>query len=433
MTLGLLRALRRRGVAVVSAKTGPDYIDPAFHAAATGQDCATLDPWCADAAQLRARAGASAGGMLVVEGAMGLFDGAPAPDTPLGHGSTADAAAALGLPVVLVVDAAKTAQTVAAMVAGLAGFRADVRIAGVILNRIGSPRHEAMLRAAVETVAPVLGAIPRSAILATPSRHLGLVQAQERGDLERFVEGAADIVSAHCDADALVALAEPVATGAAPARLAPLGQRIAVARDVAFGFAYPHMLADWRAAGAEIVPFSPLADETPDARADAVFLPGGYPELHAGTLASATRFRAGMHAARDRGAVIHGECGGYMTLGAGMIDADGARHAMLGLLDVETSFAQRRLHLGYRRMTACVPLPWGGAFRGHEFHYATTLGERGEPLFALRDSMDADLGTAGLRSGTVTGSFAHIVEAGQDDFEGRVFAPRPGNRAQTEI
>jgi len=410
VTLGLLRAFRRRGVAVGSAKTGPDYIDPAFHAAATGGACVTLDPWCADAARLRARAMAATGELLVVEGAMGLFDGAPARHTPLGQGSTADAAAALGLPVVLVVDAAKTAQTVAAVVAGLAGFRADVRVAGVILNRIGSPRHEAMLRAAVGTVAPVLGAIPRAATLATPSRHLGLVQAQERGDLERFVDGAADIVAAHCDLDAILALAEPVAAGAAPVRLAPLGQRIAVARDIAFGFAYPHMLADWRAAGAEVVPFSPLTDEAPNAQADAVFLPGGYPELHAGALASAPRFAAGMRAARDRGAVIHGECGGYMVLGGGMVDADGARHAMLGLLDVETSFAQRRLHLGYRHMTPCAPLPWGGAFRGHEFHYATTLGERGEPLFALRDSMDTDLGTAGLRSGTVTGSFAHIVE-----------------------
>jgi len=410
VTLGLLRALRRRGVAVASAKTGPDYIDPAFHAAATGQACLTLDPWCADAGQLRARAMAARGAVLLVEGAMGLFDGAPDPASPLGRGSTADAAAALGLPVVLVVDAGRTAQTVAAVVAGLAGFRADTRVAGVILNRVGSARHEALLRAAVETVRPVLGAIPRDEGLATPSRHLGLVQAGERGDLDAFIEGAAETVTARCDLDALLALAAPMAQGGTPARLAPLGQRIAVARDTAFDFAYPHMLDDWRAAGAEIIPFSPLADEPPDPDADAVFLPGGYPELHAAPLAAAARFAAGMHAARDRGAAIHGECGGYMVLGAGMVDARGTRHAMLSLLGVETSFAQRRLHLGYRTLRPRAPLPWGAAFRGHEFHYATTLSERGEALFDLSDSTGAILGPAGLREGTVTGTFAHIVE-----------------------
>ena len=412
VTLGLLRALRRRGHAVISAKTGPDYIDPAFHAAATGHPCLTLDPWCADAVQLRARA-TGQGDLLVVEGAMGLFDGAPHATSPLGHGSTADAAAALGLPVILVVDAAKTAQTVAAVVSGLAAFRADVQIAGVILNRIGSSRHEAMIRAAVETVVLVLGAIPRVDILATPSRHLGLVQAQEHGDLERFIEVAADTVETHCDLDALTTLANPVAPGTSPKRLAPLGQRIAVAQDIAFGFTYPHMLADWRAQGAEIHPFSPLADEAPDECADAVFLPGGYPELHAATLAAATRFTTGMNAARYRGATIHGECGGYMVLGRGLIDANGTRHPMLGLLDLETSFAERRLHLGYRHMNACAPLPWGSRFRGHEFHYATILHERGDPLFTMRDSMNTALGIAGLRDGHVTGTFAHIVEAAE--------------------
>jgi len=410
VTLGLLRAFQRRGVAVSSAKTGPDYIDPAFHASATGQACLTLDPWCAGAGQVRARAMAGAGDLLIVEGAMGLFDGAPDAASPLGRGSTADVAAALELPVVLVIDAAKTAQTVAAIVEGLGHFRADVPVAGVILNRVGSARHEAMLRAAVETVSPVLGAIPRSEGLATPSRHLGLVQAQERGDLEAFIDGAAARVAEACDLDRLHALAAPVAAGDAPMRLTPPGQRIAVAQDVAFGFAYPHMLADWRAAGAEIVPFSPLADEGPDEAADAVFLPGGYPELHAGALAHATRFAAGMRMARDRGAAIHGECGGYMVLGAGMVDAAGVRHGMLGFLGVETSFAQRRLHLGYRRMTALAPHSWGGAFLGHEFHYASILSEQGDPLFTLHDSRGENLGPAGLREGTVSGTFAHIVE-----------------------
>ena len=457
VTLGLLRALRRRGMAVASAKSGPDYIDPAFHAAATGRACFTLDPWCADADQLRARAGVGDADLLdpapalqraaqqrglhdtkrrvsartieapdqvrgramprdgsrkilIVEGAMGLFDGAPDPSDPLGKGSTADTAAAIGLPVVLVVDAARTGQTAAAVVAGLTGFRDDTHIAGVILNRIGSPRHEAMLRAAVETVRPVLGAIPRANGLSLPSRHLGLVQAGEHEALDLFIDAAAETIEAHCDLDALLAQAESVRPGSTPRRLRPLGQRIAVARDTAFAFAYPHMLADWRAGGADILPFSPLADEGPAPDADAVFLPGGYPELHAGRLAAANGFVAGMRAARERAAVIHGECGGYMVLGRGLVDADGTRHAMLGLLGLETSFAQRRLHLGYRVLTPVVPLGWGDGFRGHEFHYATVLEEEGEPLFALRDAAGADLGHAGLRADTVGGSFAHIVE-----------------------
>jgi cobyrinic acid a,c-diamide synthase len=281
---------------VVSAKSGPDYIDPAFHAAATGCPCVTLDPWAASPDQLRNRAlrhiRSHEGSHLVVEGAMGLFDGAPEPDHPLGRGSTADAAAALGLPVVLVLDAAHMGQGAAAVAAGVAGFRADVHVAGVILNRLASSRHERIVRGAVETVLPVLGALGRRDDLGLPSRHLGLVQAGERSDLEGFIARAAEWVASDCDVDAILADSAYL-HGAAdpPAHIEPLGTRIAVARDLAFGFSYAHMLDDWRALGAEISFFSPLADEGPDKVADAVFLPGGYPELHAGALASAERFR----------------------------------------------------------------------------------------------------------------------------------------------
>ena len=410
VTLGLLRALRRRGIAVSSGKSGPDYIDPAFHAAASGAPCVTLDAWCFGAAELRARAKGT-GEVLVVEGAMGLFDGAPDVASPLGRGSTADVAAALGLPVVLVVDAARSGQGVAAVVAGFVRYRADVRVAGVILNRVGSERHADMVRRAVETVCPVLGVVPRDAALAMPSRHLGLVQAGERDDLETFIEIAAQAVEKSCDLDALLACAAPVVEGGERRRLPPLGQRIAVARDVAFAFAYPHMLDDWHSQGAEIITFSPLADQGPDEAADAVFLPGGYPELHGGVLAHATRFTRGMRAARERGALIYGECGGYMTLGEGVVDADGTRHAMLGFLGVETSFAARRLTLGYRAIRSDNSFALGGSLRGHEFHYATILSEMGESLFQLSDSLGAPLGGAGLRSGTVCGSFAHVVSA----------------------
>ena len=416
VTLGLLAALRARGVEVASGKTGPDYIDPAFHAMATGRPCVTLDPWCADAAQLRARAMAADAPLVVVEGAMGLFDGAPAPDAPLGRGSTADVAEALGLPVVLIVDGARRAQTAAAVVAGMAGFREDVRVAGVILNRAGSARHAAMLRRAVETVAPVLGVLPRAPDLAVPSRHLGLVQAAELPDVEGMLTALREVVEAHCDLDALQALAAPVAAGGTPRRLPPPGQRVAVAADEAFGFAYAHALADWRAQGAEVATFSPLADEGPGAEADAVILPGGYPELHAGRIAGAASFRAAMEAARVRGAAIHGECGGYMVLGDGLLDAWSRRHAMLGFLRLETSFAERRLTLGYRRLEPApgVALP---ASLGHEFHYSTCTKAEGEPLWRAFDAEGRNLGPSGLRAGRVTGAYPHLVEV----------APQPAN------
>jgi cobyrinic acid a,c-diamide synthase len=413
VTLGLLAAMRQRGLDPVSAKSGPDYIDPAFHEAATGRPCMTLDPWAMSPAQLRARARRQMGSHLVVEGAMGLFDGAPEPEDPLGTGSTGDAAAALDLPVVLVMDVSRMGQGAAAVAAGVAGFREDVHIAGVILNRLGSARHEAVVRGAVETVLPVLGALPRRDDLALPSRHLGLVQAGERADLAAFIARAAQWVEAGCDIEAIFADAA-VLHGAVdpPAHMEPPGQRVAVARDLAFGFAYPHMLDDWRALGAEVSFFSPLADEGPAEEADAVFLPGGYPELHAGRLAAAEGFRTGMAGAAARGALIYGECGGFMALGDGLVDAEGARHRMLGMLRVETSFAERRRHLGYRQLSALGGLPWHGALRGHEFHYATTVREAGEPLFLAHDAEGADLGPCGLRQGRVMGSFAHVIEAG---------------------
>ena len=412
VTLGLLAAMRRRGLDPVSAKSGPDYIDPAFHDAATQRPCITLDAWAMSPEQLRARAMRQAGSHLVVEGAMGLFDGAPETEDPLGTGSTADVAAALDLPVVLVMDVSRMGQGAAAVAAGLAGFREDVHVAGVILNYLGSARHEAVVRGAVETVLPVLGALPRRDDLALPSRHLGLVQAGERPDLAAFIERAAAWVEAGCDIDAVFADAAPLHGPAEPpAHMEPLGQRVAVARDLAFAFAYPHMLDDWRALGAEVAFFSPLADEAPADDADAVFLAGGYPELHAERLATAGRFRDGMARAAARGALIYGECGGYMVLGDGLEDADGARHAMLGMLRLETSFAHRHRHLGYRQLSTLGGLPWHGALRAHEFHYATTLREEGQPLFLAHDAEGEDLGEYGLRQGRVMGSFGHVIDA----------------------
>jgi len=412
ITLGLLRALKDRGLDVASAKSGPDYIDPKFHEAATGRPCATLDAWAMRPERLRALVPAAE--LVVVEGAMGLFDGAPDAENPQGRGSTADVAAALNAPVVLILDCAKQGQSAAAVATGMAAHRADVTVAGVILNRIGSPRHEAMIRRAMGAAGiTVFGAVPRDAALALPSRHLGLVQAGEHTALEEFIAGAAQVMADRLDLDALAAAARPLTppAGQPAAPLPPLGQRIAVARDQAFAFAYAHVLEGWRGRGAELSFFSPLADQAPDQQADAIYLPGGYPELHAGPLAAAERFHAGVRGAAQRGARIYGECGGYMTLGRGLIDADGRRHEMLGLLPLETSFAERRLHLGYRRLTPLPGADWPGAHvAAHEFHYATILGEDGPRLFEAQDSEGNALGAIGLSDGRVAGSFAHIID-----------------------
>ena len=411
LTVGLLRALSDLCTAR-GAKCGPDYIDPMFHRLACGAASVNLDPWAMPPAELSALAAAQAAAadQMIVEGVMGLFDGAAG-----GGGSTADLAAALGLPVVLVIDVSHQAQSVAALVQGFSAFREDVRVAGVILNRVGSDRHRALIEAALAPVGiPVLGAVPRRPDLALPSRHLGLVPAAEIDGVAETVDALGRLVSAHVDLDALRALsvALPVA-GAAPVLLPPPGQRIAVACDIAFCFAYPHLLQGWQRAGAELVPFSPLADEAPAADADAVFLPGGYPELHGGALAAAGRFRDGLRAAADRGALIYGECGGYMALGEGLIDADGHRHRMAGLLPVETSFRERRLHLGYRELWPRAGSPWTAPLRAHEFHYATVATEgAGEALFDARTADGTDLPPMGRRIGTVMGSFAHVICAG---------------------
>ncbi|MEM1160608.1 MAG: cobyrinate a,c-diamide synthase [Pseudomonadota bacterium] len=425
VTLGLLRALRDRGVMVASAKSGPDYIDPAFHAAATGRPCVTLDAWASAPDHLRGRAAmhavsadtpidgslASPGSaeVLIVEGAMGAFDGAISRTGP-GKGSAAEVAAALGIPMLLVIDVSHMAQSVGALVAGLSDWAkaAGTSLAGVILNRVGSQKHAAMVSSAIQSTCPVFGAIPRTPDLAVPSRHLGLVQASEARDLEGLITKAASLIAETCHLDGIHQTAAMIGDGV-PVRIPPLGQRIAVAQDQAFSFAYWHMLQDWRDHGAEILPFSPLADQGPASTADAIFLPGGYPELHAGTLADAAKFKRGMQNAAERDVLIYGECGGYMVLGDGLITEDGARHRMLELLRLETSFEQRRLHLGYRNLNIGSG-PWAGAAKAHEFHYTATVHADGDPMGSACDAAGQDLGPVGLRSGNVSGSFCHVIE-----------------------
>ena len=352
LMLGLLRAFRNRGLVVQPFKSGPDYIDPAFHTAASGRASYNLDSWAMPPALLTGLATNGTGADLVLaEGSMGLFDGVATPGAT-GTGASADIAALTGWPVVLVIDVSGQAQTAAAVAHGLATFRRDVRIAGVVLNRVASPRHEALVRHGMrEAGIAIFGALPKQAGIAVPERHLGLVQAEEHPALEGLITQAAALITERLDLDALIAAAAPANpmpfAKAAALGLPPPGQRIALARDAAFSFIYPHLLQGWRMAGAEILPFSPLADEGPDAAADVCWLPGGYPELHAGRLAAADRFRTRL---RDFAETrpVHGECGGYMAIGEALIDKDGTRHARAGLLGLVTSYATRKMHLGCR-------------------------------------------------------------------------------------
>ena len=418
ITLALLRAFSNAGVVATSAKIGPDYIDPGFHAAATGKPCFNLDSWAMSAdtfAHLVRRCEAESE-LVIAEGVMGLFDGAAN-----GQGSTADVAKKTGWPVILVVDAAGMASSAAALVHGFASYDRDLEIAGLIFNCIGSQGHASLLRQAVDGIGiPVFVSVPRNPALALPDRHLGLIQAREHPDLQHYLEAAAQHVAAHVDMERLLACARPATRTASAERppIPPIGQNIAVAHDHAFAFSYPFVLDGWRSAGASVAMFSPLADEAPAEDADAVYLPGGYPELHACALAAARSFIDGLRAAARRGATIYGECGGYMVLGRGLVDAQGEHHGMCDLLPVETSFEKPGLTLGYRtlRTTADSALGSRGTeYRGHEFHFASTLTQDdGARLFAAYDAQGHALGAAGIRRGSVMGSFIHLVDRVSD-------------------
>jgi len=406
VTLGLLAALRAQGVVVQPFKNGPDYIDPAFHAAASGRESINLDTWAMSQARIAGLVGGFTEGadLVIAEGSMGFHDGVARPGAA-GNGSGADLALLTGWPVVLVLDVSGQAQSAAAVALGMGALRPGVRLAGVIANRVASPRHEALIRAGLEgTGIPLLGALPRQGAVALPERYLGLVQAEETGDLDNRIAALAAFVSASVDMAALRAVAGGGIDAAPAVALAPPAERIALARDAAFSFVYPHVLAGWRAGGATILPFSPLADEGPDPSADLCWLPGGYPELHAPRLAAAHTFRGALR----RFAVtrpVHGECGGYMALGAGLVAADGTRHEMAGLLGLETSFAKRRMHLGYR----LARLDSGERLRGHEFHYATILAQPDAPLAEVRDANGETVAETGSRRGNVSGTFFHLI------------------------
>ena len=409
--LGLLRALRDDGMVVQPFKSGPDYIDPAFHLAAAGRASFNLDTWAMDDALLDAIGAQASGAEICVgEGSMGLYDGV-ATEGRAGFGSSAETAQRMGWPVVLVIDAGGQAQSAAATALGFQAFNPDLPFAGVILNRVASPRHERLIRRGMDQAGlTVLGVLPRRGDLTLPERHLGLIQAIEHPDLEAAIQGYATFLRDHVD---LAAIKDAARGGALPSGTLPKppAQRIAMARDAAFSFTYPHLLQGWRDAGAEVLPFSPLANEAPDPSADLTWLPGGYPELHAGKIAAATAFLDGL---RTFAATkpVHGECGGYMVLGDTLTDKDGVTHAMAGLLGLRTSFEKRKFHLGYRRAVLKAPLMGfdaGAALRGHEFHYTTILDQPDAPLADVADADGNPVPETGSIRGHTTGTFFHMI------------------------
>ncbi|MFK7882547.1 cobyrinate a,c-diamide synthase [Roseobacter sp.] len=415
--LGLLRALAEDGLHVQAFKSGPDYIDPAFHQAASGRASFNLDSWAMGSELLAAISKQATGAEIcVAEGSMGLYDGV-ATHGQSGFGSSAETAQRMGWPVVLVVDISGQAQSAAATAMGFQAYNPDVPFAGVILNRCASPRHERLARLGMDRAGlNVLGVLPRRGDLTLPERHLGLIQAVEHPDLEAAISGYAAFLRENVDIGAIRAAARGQMPTQATAQLpAPPAQRIALARDAAFSFTYPHLLEGWRSAGAEIIPFSPLANETPDAGADLVWLPGGYPELHGGTLAAADKFMTGLKKHAET-RPVHGECGGYMALGDALIDKEGARHQMAGLLGLVTSYEKRKFHLGYRRAVLDAPLPGHGpetALRGHEFHYSTILEQPDAALAKVADADGNPVPETGSYRGHVSGTFFHLITAEQ--------------------
>ncbi len=429
ITLAALRAMVRQGLRVSSGKAGPDYIDPAYHRAASGTPCMNLDSFAMSADTLGRIAGILTNGFdfTLIEGVMGLFDGSAG-----GTGSTADVAGRLGLPVLLVLDVSGQSTSAGAIAHGFKTFDEKARIVGAVLNRVASPRHGELCRAAVEDAGiPVVSILPENLSIVRERRHLGLRQADEDPDLERFMESAADWFEEGTDWPAFTGLFETLSVetpgvsnkqSAGGWGLIPPSGHIAVASDLAFSFIYPHLLAAWKEGGARVSFFSPLAGEAPTPSADFIYLPGGYPELHAEALGRQRDFFGGLRRAAGSGIPIYGECGGYMTLGRTLTDASGQTHQMAGLLPVDFAIDRPKRRLGYRRAVLQGPAlgePADAPFYAHEFHYASAVhaepySENLKPLFEIEDATGEKLGPAGHLKGSVAGSFVHIIDRAAD-------------------
>ncbi|HEY7745294.1 MAG TPA: cobyrinate a,c-diamide synthase [Desulfuromonadales bacterium] len=414
VTLALLAALRRRGLAVAPFKVGPDFIDPGHHAAVCGRTSRNLDGWmCGESGVREAFAHGCAGAdVAVVEGVMGLFDGA-AGDSDAG--STAEIARWLEGRILLVVDARSQARSAAALVQGFSRFDPRLEFAGVIFNRVGSARHAELLRDALASVPglpPLLGCLPREEEVALPERHLGLLTAEETAPDEAFYGRLADWLVRHVDLEQLLVGIPPHPQSLPSGERSAAGRvrepvRIAVARDEAFCFCYPENLELLTAAGARIVPFSPLGDRSLPAGIDGLYLPGGYPELHAEKLAGNERLLREIRDAAVAGLPVYAECGGYMLL-AEAIDG----RPMAGVFPTRARMLPKRKALGYRAVTFTrdtILGPAGTVARGHEFHYSEAVMPSGIPrAYRLTRADGTVLEDEGFVSGNVLGSYVHL-------------------------
>lgn len=428
VTAGLIAALRRRGLVVQPFKCGPDYIDPGYHTRAAGRPCRNLDSWMLDDAQVAAAFTRACRGadIAVVEGVMGLFDGS---DFTHERASAAQLAKLLGAPVLLVLDISGAARSAAASAFGFARLDPALRVGGCVLNLAGGETHARGCATAIQQLAglPTLGWLPRDPALRVPERHLGLETAGEQAGLDHLLATLAAAVGQRFDLDALLALAR-TATGpaeAAPALVTAPAPRadaplLAVARDAAFCFYYPDNLDLLAAAGARLAFFSPVAGERLPAGAAGVYLGGGYPELHAPALAANTGFLADLRALHARGAPLFAECGGFMVLAEALVDLEGRRWPLAGLVPGAVRMTPQLAALGYRHATARAEnllAPAGTTLRGHEFHYSVWEPLPGAPLspaWALRGTAAGEPGlAAGFASGNLLASYLHL-HFGQD-------------------
>ncbi|NTV68776.1 MAG: cobyrinate a,c-diamide synthase [Azonexaceae bacterium] len=391
VTAALARLHARQGRRVTVFKCGPDFLDPQIHAFASGRPCQNLDlGMCGeDDARWRLARAAADSDLILIEGVMGLFDGQP---------SAADIATRFGVPVMALIDAGSMAQTFGAVAHGLASYRPGLAFAGVLANRVGSAYHAQLLRDSLPTGMGWFGALPKSND-SLPERHLGLLQAAEITDLEARLDALADALVASATVD----LPKPVNFEAAPASsIKPLlaGQRIAIARDAAYGFIYPANLETLSALGAELSFFSPVAGD-PLPECDAVWLPGGYPELHTDALSQNTALWQALKNHVAAGKPLLAECGGMMSLFESIVDKAGASHHFGGLLAGRSVMQKRIAALG----TQFAKLP-EGSISGHTFHYSKSE----TPLTPLVRATTADGrdGEAIYRQGRLTASYVHF-------------------------
>jgi cobyrinic acid a,c-diamide synthase len=414
VALAIIAGLRRRGYAVQPCKGGPDFLDTTHHTRIAGRSARNLDTWMlseeANREVLRrAAVGADA---VVVEGMMGLFDGK---DGVTDSGSSAEIAKLLHLPVLLVVDCAKSARSVAAVVSGFENFDAGLPLAGLILNRVASPNHYRLLASAIEAncKTPILGWLPREPAIAIPERHLGLHAAAE---VVSSIDTLADLAEAHLDLDALVKLECPIDTATLnPLPISPSGSsglRFGVASDRAFSFYYQDNLDLLREQGAEILPFSPLADQALPTELDALYFGGGYPELYARELSENTAMLDQIRGFAGRGGHIYAECGGLLYLSQQLNTSDGSVYPLLGILPMAMEMTSKLVDFGYVTVTFtrdCLLGPQGTSLRGHSFHYSRICSSSGTPTsYHVDFSLSGKQQQEGFTSGNVLASYVHL-------------------------